>query len=158
MGGEGGRKKEEKNSKRIYRTSQKIRIINVFLESLLSRVLSHAAIHSPPYLPRMPSNTVLISGPAVGAAQILIWSYPCGFLPPMSTAIRASVFSLWELSMAFYIFHRHKVCLVDCVDLICSLYSWWEGLGFGSFSLATMPLGFNCGFISTSTYGSSTGV
>ena len=46
-----------------------------------------------PHLPRMPSNTVLISGPAVGAAQILIWSYSCVFLPPMSTAIRASVFS-----------------------------------------------------------------
>ena len=26
------------------------------------------------------SNTVLISGPAVGAAQILIWSYSCVFL------------------------------------------------------------------------------
>ena len=49
--------------------------------------------------------------------------------------------------MAFYIFHRHRVCLVDHVDLICSLYSWWEG--FGSSSLATLPLGFNCGFIST---------
>ena len=54
--------------------------------------------------------------------------------------------------MTFYIFHRHRVCLVDCVDLICSLDSWWEG--FGS-SLATLPLGFNCGFISTSTCGSS---
>ena len=43
-------------------------------------------------LPRMPSNTVLISGSAVGAAQILIWSYSCVFLPPMSTAIRTSVF------------------------------------------------------------------
>ena len=63
-------------------------------------------------------------------------------------------FLLWELSMTFYIFHRHKVCLVDCVDLICSLYNWWEG--FGS-SLATLPLGFNCGFISTSACGSSTG-
>ena len=42
-------------------------------------------------------------------------------------------------------------CLVDCVDLICSLYSWWEG--FGSSFLATLPLGFNCGFISTSAYG-----
>ena len=50
--------------------------------------------------------------------------------------------------MAFYIFHRHRVCLVDHVDLICSLYSWWEG--FGSSSLATLLLGFNCGFISTS--------
>jgi len=32
-------------------------------------------------------------GPAVGAAQILIWSYSSVFLPPMSTAIRTSVFS-----------------------------------------------------------------
>ena len=31
--------------------------------------------------------------------------------------------------MSFYILHRHSVCLVDCVDLICSLYSWWEGFG-----------------------------
>ena len=58
--------------------------------------------------------------------------------------------------MAFYIFHRHRVCLVGHVDLICSLYSWWEGLG--SSSLATLHLDFNCGFISTSTCGSSTGV
>ena len=49
--------------------------------------------------------------------------------------------------MAFYIFQRHRSCLVDRVDLICSLFSWWEG--FGSSSLATLPLGFNCGFIST---------
>ena len=65
-------------------------------------------------------------------------------------------FFLWELSMAFCIFHRHRVCLVDHVDLIYSLYSWWEGLG--SSSLGTLPLGFNCGFISTSACGSSTGV
>ena len=58
--------------------------------------------------------------------------------------------------MAFYVFHRHRVCLVDRVDLICSLYSWWES--FGSSSLAALPLGFNCGFIFTSTCGSSTGV
>ena len=31
------------------------------------------------------------------------------------------------------------------MDLICSLYSWWEG--FGSYSSATLPLGFNCVFI-----------
>ena len=114
------------------------------------RVLFLAESHSPPHLPRMPSITVP-SPPAVGAAQILIWSYSCVFLPPMSTAIRASVFLLWELSMTFYIFHWHRVFLVDHVDLISSLYSWWEG--FGSFSLATLPLGFNYGFISTSTCG-----
>ena len=49
--------------------------------------------HNPPHLPRMRSNTVLISGPAVGAAQILIWSYSCVFLPSVSTAIRTSAFS-----------------------------------------------------------------
>ena len=57
------------------------------------RVLSCAGNHSPPYLPRMPSNTVLVSGPAVGAAQILMWSCSCVFLPPVSIAIRVSVFS-----------------------------------------------------------------
>ena len=57
------------------------------------RVLSLAGSHSPPYLPRMPSNTVLISGHDVRAAQIIIWSYSCMPLPPMSTVIRASVFS-----------------------------------------------------------------
>ena len=50
--------------------------------------------------------------------------------------------------MTFHIFHRHRVCLVDRVDLICSLYSWGEGFGFSS--LATLSLGFNCGFTSTS--------
>ena len=58
--------------------------------------------------------------------------------------------------MSFYIFHRHRVCPVDCVGLICSLYSWWEG--FGSFSLATLPLGFNCSFISTSSCGLKRGL
>ena len=48
--------------------------------------------------------------------------------------------------MAFYIFYRHRACIVNCVDLICSLYSWWDG--FGSSSLATLPLGFNNSFIS----------
>ena len=58
--------------------------------------------------------------------------------------------------MAFYIFYRHRVCLVNRVELICRLYSWWEGLG--SSSLATLLLGFECGFTSTSTCVSSSGV
>ena len=57
------------------------------------RVLSLAESHSPTHLPRTPSNTVLISRPAAGAAKILIWPYSCVFLPPMSTAIRNSTFS-----------------------------------------------------------------
>ena len=39
------------------------------------RVLSLPGSHSPPHLFRMPSNTVLSSGPAVGVDQILIWPY-----------------------------------------------------------------------------------
>ena len=120
------------------------------------RVLSLTGSHSPPHLPRMPSNTVLVSGSAVGAAQILIWSHSCVFLPPMSTAIRTSAFSFWELSMSFYVCHRHRVCLAGHLDLIFSLYSLWEG--FESSSLATLPLGFKSGFISTFACGSSTGV
>ena len=65
-------------------------------------------------------------------------------------------FLLWDLSLSFYIFHRHKVCLVDRVDLICSLYHWWEDSVF--FSLATLPPDFNCGIISNSSCELSTGV
>ena len=64
-------------------------------------------------------------------------------------------FPLWALSVAFYILHRHRVSLADRAHLICSLCSWWEGLG--SSSSATLPLGFSCGFISTSACGSPTG-
>ena len=47
-------------------------------------------------------------------------------------------FLLWEFSVSFYIFHRCRVWLVDHVDLIFSLYNWWEG--FGSSFSATLPL------------------
>ena len=74
--------------KRIYRTSQNIRIINVFRESLLSESFPSLGVivnfTSLEYAP------ALISG-LVGPAQIPIWSYSYVFLPLMSTAIRASV-------------------------------------------------------------------
>ena len=54
------------------------------------------------------------------------------------------------------IYSIDRICPADRVDLTCSLHSWWEG--FGSSSLATLPLGFNCGFISSSECGSSSGV
>ena len=134
--------------------SQNIRIINVFPESLLSEsfpqlgVTVHLA--SLGCLP-----TLLIPGPAGRAAQILSCSYSCVFSPPVSTAIRTSAFSsVGALSVLLYIPQTQSLPS-DCVDLICSLYSWWEGLG--SSSLATLPLGFNCGFVSTSACGSSTG-
>ena len=82
----------------------------------------------PLHLLRMPSNTVLVSGPAVGAAQILIWSYSCVFLPPMSTAIRTSVFLLWELSMTLYIFQRQSLPSWSCgfnLQLIQLVGGFW---------------------------------
>ena len=39
-----------------------------------------------------------------GVAQILIWSYSCVFLPPGSTAIRASVFSFVGALSDFFIY------------------------------------------------------
>ena len=86
-------KKKIKKSKRIYRRSEKNKNNKYFSWVTAVRVLSLTGSHSPPHLPRMPSNTVLVSGSAVGAAQILIWSHSCVFLHSVSTAIRASAFS-----------------------------------------------------------------
>ena len=36
--------------------------------------------------------------------------------------------------MSFYIFHTHRVCLVERVDFICSLYTSWEGFGSSFYS------------------------
>ena len=151
-----GKKRKKKKIQNNLQNKSKHKNNNHFSWVTAVRVLSLAGSHSPPQLTRMPSNTVLISGPAVRAAQILIWSYSFVFLPPMSTAIRTSVFSFVGALNGLLYIPQTQSCLVDPVDLICSLYSWWEGLG--SSSLATLPLGFNCGFISTSACGSSTGV
>ena len=125
----------------------------MFFLSSAVRVLSLAGSHSPPHLPRMPSNTVLIAGPAVRAAQILICSYSSSvFLPPMSTAIRTSAFSFVG-TLSVFIYSTQSLPSWLC-GFNLQWCSWWEG--FGSF-LVTLPLCFNCGFISTSGYGSSTG-
>ena len=120
----GGGGRCRKKSKSIYRTSQNIRIINVFLKSLLSE--SFLLLGVTVYLTSLgcpPTLCWLIFEPAVGTTQIVIWSYSCVFLPPMSPAIRTSVFSFVGALSDLFIFHRHIVFLVDRVDLICSLYS-----------------------------------
>ena len=154
--GEKQEKKKEKKSKRIYRTSQKIRIINIFLESLLSE--SFPVLGVTVHLTSLGCPPTLCWSLDLLWGLLRFWSSPtpvcsCLQCPQQSELV---CFLLWALSVAFYIFHRHRVCLVDHMDWICSLYSWWEG--FGSSSLATLPLGFNCDFISTSTCGLSTGV
>ena len=95
------------------------------------------------------SNLVLLCVPACSCVNLCV-------LASYVDSYQKLCFLLWELSMSFYIFHRHRVCLVDCVDLICSLYSWQED--FGSSWLATLPRGFNYVSFSTSACGLSTGV
>jgi len=46
--------------------------------------------------------------------------------------------------MSFSILHRPRVCLIDHVDLICSLYNWWEG--YGVFFLSHTAHGFQLWF------------
>ena len=147
------RKKKRKIWKKLQNTS-KYKNNKCFSWVTAVRILSLVGSHSPPHLPRMPSNTVLVSGPAVGAAQILIWSYSCVILPPMSTAIRTSVL-LWALSMSFFIFYRQSLPSWSCgfnLQLIQLVGRFWV-----FFFSHTAP-GFHCGFISTSTCGLSPGV
>jgi len=99
----GGRGKSEKKNPKESTKQVKTKNNKCFSWVTAVRVFSLAGCHSPPHLPRRPSNTVLNSGPAVGEAQILIWSYSCVFLSPVSTAIRASVFSfVGALSVLLY--------------------------------------------------------
>ena len=82
---------------------------------------------------------------------LIVWGWFCRSFSSLVFLDHLSPFN-----MSFYILHRHRVYVVDPVDLICNLYTWWEG--FGSSFLATLPLGFNCGFISNSACRSSTKV
>ena len=104
-------------------------------------ILPLAVSQSPPSAPRMPSNSAGVSGPAVG--QPGLSSSPAAACSCLRSPWLPELLSflLRELSLSFYIFNRHRVCLVDRVDLICSLYSWWEG--FLASSLATLPLVFS---------------
>ena len=58
----------------------------------------------------------------------------------------------WKLILC----HLFHLLLFSPILRVVFLPCWWEG--FGSYSLATVPLGFNCGFISISAYGWSTWV
>ena len=115
----------KKNSRTNYRINQNKKI-KCF--SLISTVLFLAVNHL--CLPRMPSNTRLVSGPAVGTAQTLS-SGPtpecsclqCPQLP------ESGIFFCGD-SHSPFIHSIHTVCPPDCVGLICSLYSWWKGERF----------------------------
>ena len=68
------KEKKSKKKKKNCGTSQNIRIVNIFLESLLSASFSslEVIVHLTSPTPRVTSNTALVSGHAVGASQTLI--------------------------------------------------------------------------------------
>ena len=151
-----GEEKDKKNIQKILQNKSKNKNNKCFSWVTAFTVFSLPGSHSPPCLPRMPSNTLLISGPAVGVTQILIWSYSCVFLPPMSTALRASAFYfVGALNGLLYILSTQDLLswscgfnlqLVQLVGRLCVFF------------VSHSSLGFNCGFISTSACGWSTGV
>jgi len=69
-GGGQMKKKKKKNQKNLHNMS-KHKNSKCFSWVTAVRALPLAGSHSPRHLPRMPPNTVLIFGPAVGPAQIL---------------------------------------------------------------------------------------
>ena len=138
----------------MYRTSQNIRKIYIYLEWMLSRVLSLTGNHSPPTLPRMFSNTLLITVPGMEIAQILIWTYSYVFLLNCPQLKEPVYFPLWEVSVTFCIFHRHsltswscgfKLQVVQLVEIcICFLsrFPWLSSVVLFLPFHAAWPLGF----------------
>ena len=108
-------------------------------------------LDSPGYPPTLP-----VSGPAAWAAQILIWSYSWVFLPPRSTAARAGVVSsAGALGVLSYIPETQSLP-PRWGGFNLQLVQQGEGSEFSS--LAALPLGFSCGFVSASACESSTGL
>ena len=102
-------------SKRIYRTSQKIRIINVFPESLLSESFPSLGVTVHLTSPGCPPALCWSLDLPGGAAQILTWSCSCVLLPPVATAIRASAFSfVGALSGLLYIPQTQSLLSWSC--------------------------------------------
>ena len=94
--GGGGEKEKRNKIQKNLQNKSKHKNNKCFSWVTVVIVLSLAGSYSSPHLHRMPANTVLISGPAAGAAQILIWSHSSVFLPPISIIIRTSAFSFVE--------------------------------------------------------------
>ena len=111
---------------------------------------------SPP--PWMPSNTVPISAPAVGRAQILTWSSSCVVLPPIaaSSAVRTSAFPFVGVFNGLsYIPQTQSLPSWSCRFNLQPLQLVGR---FGIFFLSHTAPGFRLWLYFHSACGSSTGV
>ena len=124
---EGGEKEKKKKIQKNLQNKSKHKNNKCFSWVTAVRVLSFTASHSLLHLPRMPSNAVLISGPAVGAAQILTWSYSCVFLLLMSTASRTRAFCFGLLLRLPW-----RTWVFPCEGQVCRWYSCLGYRGSGS--------------------------
>ena len=105
----GREEKKKKKSKRMYRTSQNIRITNVFLESLLSESFSSLGVTVALTFLGCPLTLCWCLDLLWG--QLRCYSGPtpvcsCLQCPQLLDLVH---FLLWEPSMAFYIFHQHSM-------------------------------------------------
>ena len=123
------KKRGKKKPRTNYRMNQSVRmIINVFLGSQLSVSFPPLGATAHLRLPRRPSNTVAAGlwtccKDSSGSNLVLLLHVliSCSQLPELG------LFLLCEYSLSFYVVRRHRVYLLDRVDLICSFCSWWEG-------------------------------
>ena len=151
----GGR--ERKKEKRNYRTRQSIRIaefVCLFVcLPLLSRSFPSLGVTVHLISLGCPPHCAHLWTCCGGSSDSNLVLLLCVLASNVSQLWELVGFLLWEFSMSFYIFDRHSLpswCCGFYLQLIQLLRS------FGFCSLPTLPLCFNCGFISTSACGSST--
>ena len=70
---------------------------------------------------------MLVSGPALGAAQILTWSC-CPGSCLQRPHLRTGVCPSWALSVAFSVSHRRRACLADRDSAACAAGGEVSGL------------------------------
>ena len=138
-------------------------LINVFLESLLSE--SFPSLGVTVHFTSVECPLTLCWSLDLLREQLRFWSAPtplcsCLWSQQLSDLV---CFLLWGLSFIY------NLCIYDLLYITQtqSLPGWSCSInlqlvklvgGFWVFFLSHTPLGFNCGFISTSGYGLSTGV
>ena len=120
--------KKEKKIQMILQNKSKNKNNKCFSWVIAVRVLSLDGSHSPPHLPRMPSNTANLWTGCRGSSDSNLVLLLCVLASSVHSYQNWCIFFCGNSPWPF-INYIDRVRLVDRVDLICSLYSWWEVLG-----------------------------